>query len=157
MQAASLNQCHQQQRQRRKTKTKTRSISQLQRSLGSSTFVSIDPGLTDLAVGVRAELTWPRLRDGRVDMEARESMPHFGDDHHDDFSIASASWHDAAYHNSDRQVSLLLTREALDVESTATPTSKTARVALYLDHALLSLAAFPVLFEHYKAERTLQG
>ncbi|ODQ71019.1 hypothetical protein LIPSTDRAFT_73602 [Lipomyces starkeyi NRRL Y-11557] len=33
--------------------------------LGSSTFVSIDPGLTDLAVGVRAELTWPRLRDGR--------------------------------------------------------------------------------------------
>ncbi|KAK9328755.1 hypothetical protein V1520DRAFT_356600 [Lipomyces starkeyi] len=42
--------------------------------LGSSTFVSIDPGLTDLAVGVRAELTWPRLRDGRVDMEAREPL-----------------------------------------------------------------------------------
>ncbi|KAK9481424.1 hypothetical protein V1527DRAFT_456037, partial [Lipomyces starkeyi] len=67
-------------------------------------------------------------------------MPHFGDDHHHVFSISSASWHDAAYHNSARQVSLLLKREALgrgvDVESTATtiPTSKTAQVALYLDH-----------------------
>ncbi|KAK9387001.1 hypothetical protein V1515DRAFT_580383 [Lipomyces mesembrius] len=41
-------------------------------SIGSSTFVSIDPGLTDLVVGVLAKLTWPCLADGRVDMEARE-------------------------------------------------------------------------------------
>ncbi|KAJ8099196.1 hypothetical protein POJ06DRAFT_130595 [Lipomyces tetrasporus] len=40
-------------------------------TVGSSTFVSIDPGLTDLAVGVRAELTWPRLPDGGVDVEGR--------------------------------------------------------------------------------------
>ncbi|KAK9369805.1 hypothetical protein V1509DRAFT_645536 [Lipomyces kononenkoae] len=130
--------------------------------VGSSTFVSIDPGLTDLAVGVRAELTWPRLPDGRVDMEARESMPSFGDDHRREFSISSASWHDAAYHNSARQVSLRLKREALDrgvdIDSTATtlPTSKTAQVARYLDHARASLAAFPVLFEHYKGERPMR-
>ncbi|KAK9386852.1 hypothetical protein V1515DRAFT_580550 [Lipomyces mesembrius] len=130
-------------------------------SIGSSTFVS-DPALTDLVVVVRAELTWPRLADGRVDMEARESMPSFGDDHGRDVSISSASWHDDAYHNSARQVSLKLKREALDggvdVASVATtiPTSKTAQVAQYLDHARVSLAAFPVLFEHYKDERPLR-
>ncbi|KAK9330348.1 hypothetical protein V1520DRAFT_355127 [Lipomyces starkeyi] len=90
-------------------------------TLGSSTFVSIDPGITDLAVRVRAELTWPHLRDGRVDMEARES------------------W-----------------RRCRVNPATTIPTSKTAQVALYLDHARLSLAAFPVLFEHYKAERPLR-
>ncbi|KAK9248858.1 hypothetical protein V1506DRAFT_207333 [Lipomyces tetrasporus] len=79
-----------------------------------------------------------------------------------DFSISSASWHDAAYHNSARQVSLRLKREALDggvdVASVATtiPTSKTAQVAQYLDHARVCLAAFPVLFEHYKDERPLR-
>ncbi|KAK9387002.1 hypothetical protein V1515DRAFT_94729 [Lipomyces mesembrius] len=89
-------------------------------------------------------------------------MPSFGDDHGRDFSISSASWHDASYHNSARQVSLKLKREALDggvdVASVATtiPTSKTAQVAQYLDHARVSLAAFPVLFEHYKDERPLR-
>ncbi|ODQ72829.1 hypothetical protein LIPSTDRAFT_309385 [Lipomyces starkeyi NRRL Y-11557] len=51
-------------------------------------------------------------------------MPHFGDDHHHDFSISSGS----SYHNSARQVSLLLKREALDrgvdVESTRPPQSR---------------------------------
>ncbi|KAK9427543.1 hypothetical protein V1505DRAFT_358684, partial [Lipomyces doorenjongii] len=48
--------------------------------IGSSSFISIDPGLTDLVVGVRAELTRPRLPDGRVDVEARQTMPIFGND-----------------------------------------------------------------------------
>ncbi|KAK9262048.1 hypothetical protein V1519DRAFT_443936 [Lipomyces tetrasporus] len=89
-------------------------------------------------------------------------MPSFGDDHGREFSISSATWHDAAYHNSARHVSLRLKREALDRDvnvdsmATALPTSKTAQVALYLDHARVCLAAFPVLFEHYKDERPLR-
>ncbi|KAK9388089.1 hypothetical protein V1515DRAFT_579533 [Lipomyces mesembrius] len=98
-------------------------------SIGSSTFVSIDPGVTDLAVGIRAELTWPCLPDSGVNVEGR---------------------------------GLRLKREALDrgvdVGSTATtlPTSKTAQVALCLDHARESVGAFHILFEHYKDERTLR-
>ncbi|KAK9494960.1 hypothetical protein V1508DRAFT_460003 [Lipomyces doorenjongii] len=60
---------------------------------GSSSFISIDPGLTDLVLGVRAELTWPRLPDGRVDVDARQTMPIFGNDRQCDFSVSSASWH----------------------------------------------------------------
>ncbi|KAK9319911.1 hypothetical protein V1517DRAFT_341289 [Lipomyces orientalis] len=128
----------------------------------SSSFISIDPGLTDLVVGVRAELTWPRLPDGRVDVEARETVPIFGNDRRRDFSVSSASWHDSAYHNSARKISLYLKRQArelgIDIYSIATtiPTSKTAQVAKYLDHACVSLSAFPILFEHYKKERPLR-
>ncbi|KAK9242532.1 hypothetical protein V1506DRAFT_509349, partial [Lipomyces tetrasporus] len=56
-------------------------------------------------------------------------------------------------------VSLRLKREALDRDvnvdsmATALPTSKTAQVALYVDHARASLAAFHVVFRHYKDER----
>ncbi|KAK9491579.1 hypothetical protein V1508DRAFT_203853 [Lipomyces doorenjongii] len=129
---------------------------------GSSSFISIDPGLTDLVVGVRAELTWPRLPDGRVDVEARQTMPTFGNDRRCDFSVSSASWHDSAYHNCARKMSLSLKRQALDrgidVHSMATtiPTFKTAQVAQYLHHARVSLSAFPILFEHYKKERPLR-
>ncbi|KAK9366104.1 hypothetical protein V1509DRAFT_611902 [Lipomyces kononenkoae] len=107
-------------------------------TVGSSTFVSIDPGLTDLAVDVRAEFTWPRLPAGGVDAQGRGSMPHFADDHGREFSISSASWHDAAYHNSARQTVASMSRQW-------PPHSH--------DHARASLAAFPVLFEHYKDER----
>ncbi|KAJ8103113.1 hypothetical protein POJ06DRAFT_246615, partial [Lipomyces tetrasporus] len=74
-------------------------------------------------------------------------MPSFGDDHGRDFSISSASWHDAAYHNSARQVSLRLKREALDggVDVASVATTKAAQVAQYLDHARVCLAAFPIL------------
>ncbi|KAK9257540.1 hypothetical protein V1519DRAFT_457184, partial [Lipomyces tetrasporus] len=67
------------------------------------------------------------------------SRPSFADDHGRDFSISSASWHDAAYHNSARQVSLRLKREALDGGVGV------ASVAQYLDHARVCLAAFPAL------------
>ncbi|KAJ8101955.1 hypothetical protein POJ06DRAFT_248355, partial [Lipomyces tetrasporus] len=77
--------------------------------------------------------------------------PSFADDHGRDFSISSASWHDAAYHNSARQVSLRLKREALDGGVGV------ASVAQYLDHARVCLAAFPVRFEHYKDERRCAG
>ncbi|KAK9363214.1 hypothetical protein V1504DRAFT_431162 [Lipomyces starkeyi] len=89
-------------------------------------------------------------------------MPIFGNDRRCDFSVSSASWHDSAYHNSARKMHLFLQGQALDrgidvrTMATTIPTSKTSQVAQYLYHARVSLSAFPILFEHYKNERTLR-
>ncbi|KAK9488243.1 hypothetical protein V1527DRAFT_480541 [Lipomyces starkeyi] len=110
--------------------------------IGSSSL-TIDPRLTDLDVGVPAELTRPRLTDGRLDVEARDA------------------WHDSAYQNSARKMHLILQGQALDrgidvhTMATTIPTSKT-QVAQYLHHARVSLSASPILFEHYKYERPLR-
>jgi hypothetical protein len=86
-------------------------------------------------------------------------MPHFGDDRDREFSISTAEWHDASYHNAARATHHRLQAKALasgfDVHQveTSIATPKTCRVDRYLEHVGQSIGNFQRLYVHYKQER----
>jgi hypothetical protein len=87
------------------------------------------------------------------------TMPGFGDDKGREFSISSAEWHDASYHNAARRLHHRLQDEArasgFDVHQveTSIATPKTCRVEGYLAHVGQSIGNFQRLYAHYKQER----
>lgn len=87
------------------------------------------------------------------------SMPHFGDDRGREFTISTAEWHDASYHNAARATHHRLQAKArasgFDVHQveTSIATPKTCRVDQYLEHVGQSIGNFQDLYAHYKQER----
>jgi hypothetical protein len=87
------------------------------------------------------------------------TMPGFGNDRGREFSISSASWHDASNHNAAREDHHRLKDRArasgtdiCQLETSIT-TPKTCRVDRYLTHLGQSIGNFQQLYAHYKQER----
>lgn len=108
---------------------------------------AVDPGRTNIVTGIILKLF------GNAGGQGGTSWPAYLVSK---FKVSAASWHDKAYHNGAQKRRAKLrkawAKNGTDISGLEReiPSGKTMRADVFLKHAIETVKAYPILYEHYK-------